>query len=564
MEELDYDLAELFGIKLDLNDRMSLQLYSNKKKTQANMQQNQIYIPTMYPIDKSHPIINLIHNVYSGNKYKKILLEIEMTKKKGKQDVELINDIMNKLVPYGTAEETFFVAKDIFIIIGRKIESTTFIHYHDYEVVWANTPDHKKIIPMLTWKGIVRAGFETRNKALGEFIRQFAYNCIEVVLKTEDISHKIISKIDMENPELISKIQIELKQDIERYQKQIEYEKSKQILLKDELEKTEFEKLNIIQEHNNTKCKMEDIKQLYLNKREELGLYRNQLATAIDGHLSDNIINELHVLRRMVCKPVYIYALSSSAITNYLDKYNKSKSKLITKTKSEKKNYSDNNFCLEANDLYNEDSYNLQKYMSYIELVQDVYISEKYRLYEEAYLAYGNKLPKKIINELMIWKKMEDNSSSLIHQNDAIPKEFSKKSKCIKEQYLIPITDSEKCIYINPMKYSFYDHEPAYLYLHFSKQNTEMYSSNETFYYVCTEWVFDANHYNALIKQLKGIPLPEYSMKINNADRSIWYTSIAEIRNIIQLDFLNMYNNADIYSDPNAEFLTKSKWTQKL
>ena len=266
MEELDYDLAELFGIKLDLNDRMSLQLYSNKKKTQANMQQNQIYIPTMYPIDKSHPIINLIHNVYSGNKYKKILLEIEMTKKKGKQDVELINDIMNKLVPYGTAEETFFVAKDIFIIIGRKIESTTFIHYHDYEVVWANTPDHKKIIPMLTWKGIVRAGFETRNKALGEFIRQFAYNCIEVVLKTEDISHKIISKIDMENPELISKIQIELKQDIERYQKQIEYEKSKQILLKDELEKTEFEKLNIIQEHNNTKCKMEDIKQLYLNK----------------------------------------------------------------------------------------------------------------------------------------------------------------------------------------------------------------------------------------------------------------------------------------------------------
>ena len=117
---------------------------------------------------------------------------------------------------------------------------------------------------------------------------------------------KIISKIDAENPELINKIHEELKLDIQRYQKQIEYEKAKQLLLKDRLEDIEFENLNIIQEHNNTKCQMEDIKQLYLNKRDELGLYRNQLANALNEHLSDNTVNELRTLRRMACKPVYI------------------------------------------------------------------------------------------------------------------------------------------------------------------------------------------------------------------------------------------------------------------
>ena len=58
MEELDYDLAEVFGIKLD-TDRpydVSLQSFSNKK---TGILQNQIYIPTLYPINKSKPSSSL-------------------------------------------------------------------------------------------------------------------------------------------------------------------------------------------------------------------------------------------------------------------------------------------------------------------------------------------------------------------------------------------------------------------------------------------------------------------------------------------------------------------------
>jgi hypothetical protein len=513
--DLDYDLVNELGVKYDYNIINSKQI--------NNMNQEKTYIPKVYPINECKaPIINLIQDIYSSSKYKQLLLEMEVLKKNGKRDVEQINNIINNLIPYGTTEETLFIAKDIFIIIGRKIDNTTFNHYKEYEIVWAKIPNSNKIIPMLTWKGIIRAGFDARN-ARGELMCIFAYNCIELVLKMKDKSKEILSKINSENPELIDKINEEFKLDMLRYKELLEYEKSKKLLLKDELDKSELEKIQISIDNNNNKCKIEDIKELLKFKKDELELYRNKLENIQDEKLLNNNYKELEILRRMFCKPLYIYVLSPNIFTN------------------KKKNINDDNL----NQIDNS-----QDYIKYMDLVLDLYTEEKYRLYKKAYEIYKNKLPNKIIDYL---KSFEDNENNI--------KNFSEKNKSIiKDCYLVPVNKSDKLLYINPMKYAFDENELVYIYLHFGKE-----IDNPNLYYICTEWVINELHYNNIITKLKESFIQYYNIKLNKTIKTFWRTSISDIRNIIQIELLNKYENANLDDDSNENnYSTKSEWTKLL